>query len=134
MKVSDRQKFYFWHQMLNKLGICCFTIYLVLFLNLGSSLHRAHFLGHSSADQSLDSAVCSCCSIGSFSDLESGPKARADHDCNICKFFQSFHVAFGGTLEVENIQKSFHFFSLPSPLIAAIVTPNFARGPPSFIG
>ena len=82
---------------IKQLSICFFLGYLVLLLNLGSSLHRAHFFGlHSHSGSSLcDLHHFSCCDGSGHSDsepLQGERTLHTEHDCGLCKFFDQYNV------------------------------------------
>lgn len=121
---------------------CLFFGYLVLLLNLGSSLHHAHFFGlhvhhgtTSATDPDIVGEQYSCCCHGHshFATPSSGQSGsiHANHDCAFCKFFDQYHVTIDAfdfqqrvrAIEFQPLRKTIFVF-------AAILNPN-ARGPPS---
>lgn len=127
---------------LKQITTCLFFGYLVLLLNLGSSLHHAHFFGlhhHQGPDSvvSDDSATghqCCGCHRHCHSPTEaSNPSGsiHSDHDCAFCNFFDQYHV----TLDVIEYQSrvcAIEFQRPRRPVLvdAALLIAN-ARGPPS---
>lgn len=107
--------------------------YLVLLLNLGPSLHRAHFFGlhHPAGDFADASGVNHCCCHShGHHDSGAGEGIHAVHDCAFCKFFDQYNV----------VVLSFQFACLETPACALTLevpegavsdpVPTAARGPP----
>jgi hypothetical protein len=116
--------------------IACFFIgYLGLLLNLGPSLHRAHFFGLHSHGVVDSTESCSC---GGHSHSTSevpgqSQSVHSEHECVFCKFFDQFHV----TVVPYDHVDSTRIGQLVQPVRpAAIVAASFfptARGPPALV-
>ncbi len=70
--------------------------FLVLLLNFGPSLHRAHFFGlHSHPADNQSCSHSSCCPGHDHSAEVPGIQSKSiesHHDCSFCKFFDQYHV------------------------------------------
>ena len=138
-----------------KAAIWFLLVYLVLFLNLGPSLHRAHFFGihtHCQCDANgCESDTCDTYSLDSDSgamclhcaehihqtehvDLTkhvSTPDWRSSHgQCSVCKFFDNYFVTLV-TFEQPLAQSPnlFHHAAV-CPSAYSHVICAIARGPP----
>ena len=117
-----------------------FLAYLVLFLNLGSSIHRADFFGIHHSFHSPDSVVpvvpfgCGCCHhhpADGVNGLESDVRCFSDHDCSICEFFAKFNVIFDDFrfgIESKSVSE---YTSLEDSIAERISVSPFPRGPPT---
>ena len=117
--------------MYKKLGIWMFLGYLVLFLNLGFSLHRVlrPKTSESAAHNQLVLSDCSCCHHSPPRDIESS--FFADSDCSICKFFQTYQVTFCTPAVLFDWEANDH---RTASLISVQISPRIAtvaRGPPT---
>lgn len=113
--------------------ICLFIGYLGLLLNLGPSVHHAHFFGlHQHGD--VANTSCDSCCFHAHLPTESVPQADyagADHDCSFCKFFDQYHVIVD---RIEHQEESrialVREWNKPSDLCTLSLIP-LARGPPA---
>jgi hypothetical protein len=113
--------------------------YLVLLLNLGPSLHRAHIFGLHAAQLGSSGHTSSCCGHchsspshpHGHSAAEESQQAHDDHDCAFCKFFDQYHVVRSVPFAWQSLgQMSLQDCLKPSALRAESFSP-IARGPPS---
>lgn len=116
---------------------CLLLGYLVLLLNFGPSLHRAHFFGLHS-HQVDDSAIshASCCHSHAppcgAQDSQS-ETVKSEHVCAICHFFDHFQVIDCEVVFAQVTTLAFlNDFVKPAAVPAAILNPT-ARGPPSIV-
>jgi hypothetical protein len=109
--------------------------FLVLLLNFGPSLHRAHFFGlhtHPADDQTCSHS--SCCLGHDHSTEVPGIQSEAmdsHHDCAFCKFFDQYHVVSLQILYMQEVNPAVLNGCLePSVVLAGRLNPS-ARGPPT---
>ena len=105
--------------------------YLVLLVNLGPSLHRAHFFNfHSltSAGESVAVTGCSCLAHGTTVDTQA---VSSSHECPFCEFFDKYNVVVDAP-NLGDLQTQFFlrvFDGVQAPFVDSV--PMVARGPPA---
>lgn len=117
--------------------IWTFLIYLVLFLNLGSSIHHADLFGiHSHShvgcghchDQAHSHSHKSCSHHHHI--LADGKSVQPDLECSICEFFASYNVTFD-VYQLELDSNPLFQFWLPNESVESLTPVQpVARGPP----
>jgi len=118
-----------------QLLICFFIGYLVLLLNLGASLHRAHIFGlHSHGSDTGQCHHSTCCHGHAHSppvDSKTSQSFNSDHDCAFCKFFDQYQV----TVKVFDHREASavaQLLPLQKPIgVFATLLIATARGPPA---
>ena len=121
---------------IDKLKSWFLLAFVVLFWNLGPSMHHVDFFGlHSSNPESTSHCSCCCCahSIAIDSDDEA-PKLVEQNEqhghCWLCDFFDQFHLMIENGTDTHEVQ----FFVFVEPQFEKIcdyeaISPQ-ARGPP----
>jgi len=107
--------------------------FVILFWNLGPSLHRADFFGfHSSSSE--NSSCCCCCSHHPPVDAEDGGPSdeigQYGH-CSLCDFFDQLHLV----IETDSNTQAVQFIAFAAivsdkSIQSATISPQ-ARGPPT---
>ena len=120
-----------------QLAICFFTGYLVLLLNFGPSLHRAHIFGFHHQPNSTASRThhSHCCSgaLHSPSTPDHSQTVQRSHDCSFCKFFDQYHapdVVKSNPFCIDGVER---FGSVISTRFVVSLLFADARGPPLYI-
>ena len=132
-------------------------VYWVLLVNLGPSLHRAHFFGlhcdhcsdscshedHCNADGHCHASMSpeelqqhlSCCHNSSppvsHEASDDSGSVNSHHDCAFCRFFGQYHVVFSVyTVEVSSVPAELCYLQQDS-LVDPVALDPIARGPPT---
>lgn len=116
---------------INKLTSWILLAFVVLFWNLGPSLHHANIFGFHSAN-SDQAPSCCCCAHNHPVDSDGQSLAVIEQygHCLLCDFFDQLHV----TIEVDSDSQTVQFVALadmPTTQVADCesISPQ-ARGPP----
>jgi hypothetical protein len=116
---------------IKKLTSWILLAFVVLFWNLGPSLHHADIFGFHSANPEMASSCC-CCSLSHpvVPDSRSSAVIENHGHCSLCDFFDQLHVTFDVESDSQTIQFG-AFAELPSSQTADCesIAPQ-ARGPP----
>ena len=111
--------------------------YLVFFLNLGPSFHRAPIFGlHDHSDQ-VTEFKCSCGHVHQPDETEQSEQEHHDDsvekqlcDCSLCKFFKQYSAAVDVDEKLNSDRKVDQRVEMADLVDSRILLHNFARGPP----
>ena len=106
--------------------------FLVLFLNLGPSLHRAQFEMAQEDGTHETVSLCSCAFHQAMTNEAGSSSLIGDEDCQFCQFFAQYNVtlvAFEATGAVSLNPVWLQAQILPVEVASLVAT---ARGPPEF--